>query len=179
MSDYRPIDVEAARSIADRFDKDIIAILAWDRAFNRTHTTTFGKTIADKAGAAMLGEILAKAAGMGPPDVKFEDFRTRLAAEWAREEDVLLARIRDLENAQYVPGEWTCDACGFIVTKNVINPASGQVGRSLADNLEACPNDGTALRRVRMDEACRDAREAAMKLAAENRKLKGSAPEQQ
>jgi hypothetical protein len=95
-----PIPVAAARQIADESGHDIVVIVAWRRATNRSHVTTYGKNPMDKMGAAKLGEILAQAAGIGPPTQSFEDFRTRTAADWAQEKDALLRRIQELENGE-------------------------------------------------------------------------------
>lgn len=65
---------------------------------------------------------------------------------------------------QYVPGEWTCDACGFVMIKSIINAHSGNVGRDIGDHVECCPNDGMAMRRITMMEALREARDLTMDL---------------
>lgn len=97
-SDYQPVPVQALREISDRFDKDILAIVTWDERHNMCHVTTYGRKAAHKAGAAELGDILAKAAGLSIEQVThFEDFRTVTQSEWAEEKARLLKRIADLE----------------------------------------------------------------------------------
>lgn len=76
------------------------------------------------------------------------------------------------ENDICVPGEWTCDRCGFVVIKNVMNARTGEVGRSMADGTEACPNDGNPLRRIRYDEALEEARNLALSRTVEVRDAK-------
>lgn len=52
----------------------------------------------------------------------------------------------------YVPGNWRCLRCGFVLTRATLFAASGTVGSSIDDITrmtgEACPNDGTAMVRV-------------------------------
>lgn len=103
MSDakpYVPVPVEAARDVAHGFEKNIVVIVSWDREHNRLHTTTYGVGAGDKVGAAKLGEILTKAAGIDlTQKVNFEDFRERTQADWAVERERLKARVRELEDA--------------------------------------------------------------------------------
>jgi hypothetical protein len=75
------------------------------------------------------------------------------------------------ENDICVPGEWTCDKCGFVVIKSVISANCGSVGRNMDPSVEPCPNDGTPLRRVRYDEALIEARSNGMKLMEERHDL--------
>lgn len=67
--------------------------------------------------------------------------------------------------APTVPGEFHCPQCGFVVVKSVINPATGQTGRTFADTLDQCPNDGTILRPVTYADALAEARREACKSA--------------
>lgn len=91
MSEYVPVPVEAAREIAQKFAKDIVVIVATDRAHDQIHTTTYGRSQFDKIHAAELGPVLATAAGGFVPAAKmFEDFRD--PAERAVKYDALLAR---------------------------------------------------------------------------------------
>ena len=70
-----------------------------------------------------------------------------------------------------VPGEFACPECGFVLTKSVLNPTTGQCGRDVADRLEPCPNDGTILRPVTYAEALAEAREHACQQSAIVNKL--------
>jgi len=63
----------------------------------------------------------------------------------------------------YVPGEWTCDACGFVVVKSVIIASTGDIMADASAHVEACPNDGTAMRQVTWREALTEARDIAGK----------------
>jgi hypothetical protein len=98
MAEYTPVPVQAARDISRLFGKQIVVIVSFDRVFGLLHTTTFGEQAEDKHPAAVLGEILAAAAGSDlSKATSFEDFRSRTVAEWAREKDDLLGQIRSLE----------------------------------------------------------------------------------
>lgn len=78
-TEYRPIPVEAARHIAEQYEKSIVIVLAHDPVHGQLHTTTYGIDAQNKAWAAQGGEIAAKALGAINPAVDFEDYRLRLA----------------------------------------------------------------------------------------------------
>jgi hypothetical protein len=42
MSDYKPVPVEAAREIAEKYDKSIVIIFSHDPVHALMHTTTYG-----------------------------------------------------------------------------------------------------------------------------------------
>jgi len=94
--------------------------------------------------------------------------RTRLTAAIAE-----LVKERDAarEAAVYLPGTWKCDACDFTLSKDIINAQTGEVGVDPDKKREACPNDGTLLRRVSYQEAFRDACDIGMKHAQDARQL--------
>lgn len=73
---YKPVPVEAARELADKYDKSIVLIWSWDPVHGLLHTTTYGKSLQEKHWAAQGGEIAAKALGaiMTEKEV-YEDFR--------------------------------------------------------------------------------------------------------
>ena len=76
MPEYLPVPVEAAQYIAQKFDKSIVIISAWDPIHGLLHTTTYGVTPADKESAAIGGEIACKAlGGLREASTNFEDFR--------------------------------------------------------------------------------------------------------
>ncbi len=76
MDEYKPIPVAEARAIAERFDKSIVIIAAWDPVFGLLHTTTYGGTEAEKHWAADGGEKVRVALGaIEELSVCFEDFR--------------------------------------------------------------------------------------------------------
>lgn len=58
----------------------------------------------------------------------------------------------------YAPGEWRCPKCNFALSKLTIFTRSGDVGVSERDAIDAepCPNDGTAMVRVRWRERAAD-----------------------
>jgi hypothetical protein len=94
MSEYKPVPVEAARRIAVNFDKAMVVILSYDRAFSVTHTTTYGVEAFDKENAAAAGELCTKALGgdLGKKQ-SFEDFHNDYTPAFFREVLELLALI--------------------------------------------------------------------------------------
>ena len=60
MSEYKPVTVEAAVSIAERFDKSQVLIIAYDTAHQKTHFTTYGVTPEDKESIARVGDYLGQ-----------------------------------------------------------------------------------------------------------------------
>src|SRR5437588_9363562 len=74
--EYKPIPVEAAKEISDKYEKSIVLIWSWDPVHELLHTTTYGKSIQEKNWAARGGEIAAEALGaiMTEKDT-YEDFR--------------------------------------------------------------------------------------------------------
>lgn len=94
---YIPIHVSVAQHMADGHGKDIVLIVGWDLASNRTNIVTWGREPAQKVAAAKAGETIAKQLGLadGLADVH-EDFRRE--GEAAKVVDELrrkLAAIRD------------------------------------------------------------------------------------
>lgn len=47
----------------------------------------------------------------------------------------------------YVPGEWICDRCKFIIQNHFLQAQTGGVFVNNRDIDELCPNDGQRLRR--------------------------------
>lgn len=79
--EYSPVPVAAAGQIALQYAKDVVAIFSIDRAWNRTHITTYGKSAEDKCVAATVGGAIATTlAGGLDHATTFEDFRV-LGAE--------------------------------------------------------------------------------------------------
>ena len=94
---YIPIHVSVAQHMADGHGKDIVLIVGWDLASNRTNIVTWGREPAQKVAAANAGETIAKQLGLADElaDVH-EDFRRE--GEAAKVVDELrrkLAAIRD------------------------------------------------------------------------------------
>lgn len=94
---YIPIHVSVAQHMADGHGKDIVLIVGWDLASNRTNIVTWGREPAQKVAAAKAGETIAKQLGLADElaDVH-EDFRRE--GEAAKVVDELrrkLAAIRD------------------------------------------------------------------------------------
>jgi hypothetical protein len=75
MSEYVPIPVHTAKSIADNYAKSMVVILAYDPIFQVTHTTTYGKDAWEKEQAAAVGEKCSLAIGADlNKQTEFEDF---------------------------------------------------------------------------------------------------------
>lgn len=73
---YRPIPVQFAAEISDRFAKDVVAIVALDSAHDMMHITTYGRTAATKLFAAELGESINQHLSRAPEQKRtFSDFR--------------------------------------------------------------------------------------------------------
>lgn len=97
---YKGVPVEAARSVGQLFDKNMVVILAYDRVHEKTHTTTWGRTPEDKLGVARLGDICAEACGadMSKTEV-YQDFRAISAGEQAQKIDKLVRACRAAKHA--------------------------------------------------------------------------------
>jgi hypothetical protein len=52
----------------------------------------------------------------------------------------------------YVPGNWTCVKCGFVLYQQTLCTRTGEIGVTIADVMqmsgEMCPNDGEPMRRT-------------------------------
>lgn len=76
LAGYKPVPVEAAKKIAEEFDKQQVVIIAVDHPHDQIHTATYGVSAEDKVEAASLGEHLAKQMGLDLTKSVFsEDFR--------------------------------------------------------------------------------------------------------
>mgnify|MGYP006908234730 CR=1 FL=1 len=76
MSEYKPVAVDVARQIATQFDKSAVVILSYDPVHQLTHTTTYGRSAADKDAAAKLGDACASLVGDLSRRTNYEDYRT-------------------------------------------------------------------------------------------------------
>ncbi len=95
MSEYKPVPVEAARAIADKYAKSIVIIFAHDPVHGCLHTTTYGRNPQEKAWAAQGGEIATKAlGGIREASTDFEDYRLQQARN-------LLEALRDAVACAY------------------------------------------------------------------------------
>jgi hypothetical protein len=74
--DYKPVPVEEAKAIAERYDKSIVIIFCHDPVHGYMHTTTYGTDPQNKAWAAEGGEIATRAlGGLTDLSIGFEDYR--------------------------------------------------------------------------------------------------------
>lgn len=76
MKKYIDVPIDAAKRIADEFDKDQVIIVCWDKIHGKTHVTTYGKTIEECEQAAKGGNLVKKA--LGWPDSLCHAKPTRL-----------------------------------------------------------------------------------------------------
>ncbi len=73
---YKPVPVEAAREIAEKYDKSIVIVFSHDPVHGLMHTTTYGSDPQNKAWAAQGGEIATRAlGGLTELATDFEDYR--------------------------------------------------------------------------------------------------------
>lgn len=77
MAKYKSITIKAARDIAKQFDKDQVIILTWDKAYNTTHVTTYGKSIVDCEQAATGGNLIKRQI-LKWPEEKCKDMPARI-----------------------------------------------------------------------------------------------------
>lgn len=80
MSDYINIPIEAAKGIAEKYDKSEVIIVTWDQLHRRTHVTTYGCTIKDSEGAARGGNMVRKALGW-PDELCHEKVNRNMCAD--------------------------------------------------------------------------------------------------
>lgn len=60
---YKKIPISAAKTIANKYDKNQVIIVTWDKKHGLTHVTTYGKTIEECEQAATGGNFIKKALG--------------------------------------------------------------------------------------------------------------------
>jgi hypothetical protein len=63
MGKYVDVPIDAAKRIANEFEKDQVVIVCWDKRHGKTHVTTYGKTIEECEQAAQGGNFVKKALG--------------------------------------------------------------------------------------------------------------------
>lgn len=60
MSDYIPVPVPAAEQISRKYEKDQVIVISADRAHDKLHFTSYGKTATDKLEAARACILIKK-----------------------------------------------------------------------------------------------------------------------
>lgn len=99
MPEYLPVTVEAAREIANRFEKDIVVIVSVDHVHLKTHFTTYGRSPKDKVVAAALGEGLALATGHELNQIQsFQDFRHLDAAKNSADLEIAKELLKQVQS---------------------------------------------------------------------------------
>lgn len=68
MTEYKEVPIEAAKRIAEEFDKSQVIIVCWDPEHCLTHVTTYGKSLKDCEEAAMGGDFVREALGVPEED---------------------------------------------------------------------------------------------------------------
>lgn len=114
MKPYKPIEVEAAKQIAETHDKQIVIIIAWEMTHGLLHVTTYGDDPGNKALAAAGGEVaIAALGGIRSASLDFEDFRLQQAHALLAALKSALAIVAEARSA------WEQDremSCGKILT---------------------------------------------------------------
>jgi hypothetical protein len=62
-NDIKRIPITTVKEISKRFSQDQVVLVTWDKANNRTHVVTYGRTTEDCAQAAQGGNFVKKALG--------------------------------------------------------------------------------------------------------------------
>lgn len=92
-------------------------------------------------------------------DAEIDMLRTQLV-ESAKSLQTAANTIADLARDErlFIPGAWRCPKCNFVLQRATLFMQSGTVGTSEADReeVEPCPNDGVAMRRVTWEERCKE-----------------------
>lgn len=91
MTDYKDIPIEVAQEIAEKFHKNQVIILAWDKNFGKCHVSTFGKSQIDARQAAEGGNRLKKAIGW--PDKQCRD-KPRRKEDHDDEKDIMYNNLK-------------------------------------------------------------------------------------
>ena len=97
---YTPIPVAVARDIGLNHRKDMVVILAYDHDSERTNTVTWGHSPEDKAAAATVADVCAKAAGADiSTRESHQDYRYISEGERAQLVDELVKACRAADHA--------------------------------------------------------------------------------
>lgn len=71
----------------------------------------------------------------------------------------------------YVPGDWYCPECKFILHQRTLYAKTGDVGVNHA-KPDNCPNDGSEMRKLTYMQDAQAANQMALDLLKENRRLR-------
>lgn len=88
--------------------------------------------------------------------------REAVAATMIEAADHLSALQQQRDEAIYVPHQWKCAMCGFVVSKMLLRASDGAVGIDRREIQDVCPNDGTSLTRVTWEESALESGERAI-----------------
>lgn len=96
MPDYKPVPVEAAKQIAQQFDKSQVIIVTFDPLFRLLHRTSYGVSAMDKVAAAHAADEFVRSTGAEPRlRQTHEDFRRDFDAAQFKQVLELLATIQE------------------------------------------------------------------------------------
>jgi len=71
MSDYKGVPIAVAQEIANKYDKNQVIIVCWDKEHSKTHVVTYGKSKQECIEAADGGNMIKRA--LGWPEEKCND----------------------------------------------------------------------------------------------------------
>lgn len=97
-SQHRPIPVEEAKRLAEKYYKTLMVIAGYDPTNHSITRTTYGVTAEDKVRARLMGDTMMINIGAAvESQVSHEDFRDEMNAARLREATELLSTILDWE----------------------------------------------------------------------------------
>lgn len=107
--------------------------------------------------AAMRRQAESKSENPGDPDgrtLSETSAATPPAQEVVATIRGLEAKVEELVEGRFIPGQWCCPKCKFSQVNQTIYTGSGNIGVSESDRThpDLCPNDGTMLERVTWEE---------------------------
>jgi len=69
QENYKEVPVSAAKTIAEKFDKQEVIVLTVDREFNKVHITTYGENKHYCKNAEITGDFLAEVLQVKQPEI--------------------------------------------------------------------------------------------------------------
>ncbi len=114
----------------------------------------------DLNGHAALGDALtaaeAECATLKAERDEAQRQRNEFEKDWNAECDVRERRdaeLAALREQVYVPNQWVCPTCGFVLSKMLLRASDGAVGIDTTEVQEICSNDGSSLVRLTYEQA--------------------------
>lgn len=72
--------------------------------------------------------------------------------------DKVKGYIDHLRQSRFIPGEYKCPKCGFVLLSSVMSAETGDISANRSAD-QVCPNDGTRMEPVTWEAAAREARD--------------------